>query len=210
MPFHATRFGAAALAGSLLLTGGGAFAQQAAPAAPAAPAQGQQAPPQGPVKVELKPSQAEWTKVCGKAGPTKEICFTTRDFTQSPDQPPLIALAVYDVKGEEPIVRFLMPPGLLIKPGHSVFDRQGCSAGRLLHDLPSERLLRRDQGQGRLRRADQEDDEPERRRQELGQQRSDVRAAHGRLRQGVRRAGGGSEGAAGPAASPAGGSPAPA
>ena len=117
MPFHATRFGAATLAGCLALTGGAALAQQTAPAAPGAPAQAQQAPPQGPVKVELQASQSDWTKVCGKAGPNKEICFTTRDFTQAADQPPLIAMAVYDVKGEEPIIRFLMPPGLLIRPG---------------------------------------------------------------------------------------------
>ena len=123
MPFHATRFGAAALAGCFALTGGlvlmdgAAFAQQAAPAAPgqAAPAQPQQ--PQGPVKLDLQASQADWTKVCGNAGPNKQICFTTRDFVQAKDQPPLIALAVYDVKGEDPIIRFLMPPGLLLKPG---------------------------------------------------------------------------------------------
>lgn len=116
MPFHATRFGAAALAGCFALTGGlalmdgAAFAQQ--------PAAGQpQQQPQGPVKLDLQASQADWTKVCGNAGPNKQICFTTRDFVQAKDQPPLIALAVYDVKGEDPIIRFLMPPGLLLKPG---------------------------------------------------------------------------------------------
>ena len=114
MPFNATRFRAAALMGALALAGdltlmhGAAFAQQAAPA------QGQQ---NGPVKLDLQPSQNDWTKVCGNAGPNRQICFTTRDFGQAKDQPPLIALAVYDVKGEDPIVRFLMPPGLLLRPG---------------------------------------------------------------------------------------------
>ena len=112
MPFNATRFGAAALAGCLSLTGGAALAQQ--PPAPGQPQQGQQT---GPVKLDLQASQSDWTKVCGNAGPNRQICFTTRDFGQAKDQPPLIALAVYDVKGEDPIVRFLMPPGLLLRPG---------------------------------------------------------------------------------------------
>lgn len=118
MPFNATQswtkalLGGLALTGSLVLSGGVATAQQAAPA------QGQtQQQPAGPVKLDLQPSQNEWTKVCGNAGPNRQICFTTRDFGQGKDQPPLIALAIYDVKGEDPIVRFLMPPGLLLRPG---------------------------------------------------------------------------------------------
>lgn len=126
---YANRSAAAALAGCLTLAAGlvlpqgFAAAQQAAPAAPAPGGQppaaaGQPAgQPQGPVKIALQATQSEWTKVCGNAGPNKQICFTTRDFTQSPEQPPLVALAVYDVKGEDPVVRFLMPPGLLIRPG---------------------------------------------------------------------------------------------
>ena len=119
MPLDATRFGAAALVGCLTLTGGSAFAQQpAAPAAGQAPAQAQpQGQQGGPVKVDLQASQADWTKVCGNAGPNRQVCFTTRDFTPDPAQPPLIALAVYDVKNEDPIIRFLMPPGLLLRPG---------------------------------------------------------------------------------------------
>ena len=115
MPFNATQswtkalLGGLALTGSVVLSGGVATAQQAAPA--------QQQQPAGPVKLELQPSQNEWTKVCGNAGPNRQICFTTRDFGQAKDQPPLIALAIYDVKGEDPIVRFLMPPGLLLRPG---------------------------------------------------------------------------------------------
>jgi len=131
MPFPLKRLGAASLAGALLLAGGQAFAQtQRKPAAPAqAPAQQQPAPaepagqpqgqPQGPMKVDLLPTQNDWTKVCGKdqaAG--KDICYTTRDFSAQADQPPVLALAVYDVKGEDMrIVRLLMPVGLMLRPG---------------------------------------------------------------------------------------------
>lgn len=123
MPFDMKRLGAAALAASLVLAGGQAFAQaQPKPAAPAASGAAAAPPagaPAGPVKVELSPSQAEWTKVCGKdpsAG--KEICYTTRDFGAQADQPPVLALAVYDVKGDDTkIVRLLMPVGLMLKPG---------------------------------------------------------------------------------------------
>ena len=66
-----------------------------------------------------EPSQAEWTKVCGKdQGNNAEICYTTRDFVSDQGQP-VLATAVYDVKGPQPqkIVRFLLPLGLLLKPG---------------------------------------------------------------------------------------------
>jgi invasion protein IalB len=101
------------------LTSSAAFAQAKQPAAPAQaqPQAGQQ--PQGPIKVDLQPSQADWTKVCGKdQGAGKEICYTTRDFTTAPDQPPAIAVAVYDIKGEDQrLMRLLMPVGLLLRPG---------------------------------------------------------------------------------------------
>jgi hypothetical protein len=122
MPLSTKRFGAAALAASLLLSGAvDSFAQQkpatppAPPAAPAAPPQ----LPQGALRVELQPSQGEWTKVCGRdqaAG--KDICYTTRDFGQASDQPPVLALAVYDVKGDDQrIVRLLLPVALMLRPG---------------------------------------------------------------------------------------------
>jgi invasion protein IalB len=120
MSLSTKRFGAAALAASLLLSGV-AFAQQKPATPPAAPAQAvPPAPaPQGPLRVELQPSQGEWTKVCGRdqaAG--KDICYTTRDFGQSPDQPPVLALAVYDVKGDDQrIVRLLLPVALMLRPG---------------------------------------------------------------------------------------------
>jgi invasion protein IalB len=94
----------------------------AAPAKPAAQPAPQAAPaaPQGQSsRVELQPAQADWTKVCGKDPSTqKEICYTTRDFSASPDQPPVLAMAVYDVKGDDTkIFRLLMPVALLLRPG---------------------------------------------------------------------------------------------
>ncbi|MBV9076116.1 MAG: invasion associated locus B family protein [Methylobacteriaceae bacterium] len=99
---------------------------QQQPAQPAAPAQqggalqGQQAQT-GPliVNVKAEPSQTEWTKVCGKdPANNAEICYTTRDFVSDQGQP-VLATAVYDVKGaqSQKVVRFLMPLGLLLKPG---------------------------------------------------------------------------------------------
>src|SRR5690606_18520448 len=113
------RCGAAALGLSLALASAQSFAQQRTQK-PAPPQQQQQAQPAaGSNRVELKPSQPEWTKVCGKdpqAG--KEICYTTRDFGQAADQPPVLAVAVYDVKGDaQRIVRLLLPVGLLLRPG---------------------------------------------------------------------------------------------
>lgn len=122
MSMSSFRLGAAVVAGALLLGSAPAFAQQ--PAAPAAPAPGQ-APagqpgaPQGPLKVDLIPTQENWTKVCGHDNAAnKDICYTTRDFGAQKDQAPVLALAVYDVKGDETrIVRFLMPVGLMLRPG---------------------------------------------------------------------------------------------
>ncbi len=126
MAISSTRIGAAALVTSLLAFGGQALAQNQTrpaqrPAAPAAPAQAAPAAPDGagPTRVELKPAQGDWTKVCGKdQAANKEICYTTRDFGTAADQPPVLALAVYDVKGDDTkIVRLLMPIGLLLRPG---------------------------------------------------------------------------------------------
>lgn len=102
----------------------------AAPAAPAAPGAPQGQPggapggaqqPAGPTVVQVKaePSQPDWTKVCGKdPASNTEICYTTRDFVSDQGQP-VLAVAVYDIKGPQPqkIVRFLMPLGLLLQPG---------------------------------------------------------------------------------------------
>lgn len=99
-------------------------AAPAKPAAPAAPAGAPQAAPQGQatgptvVQVKPEPSQADWLKVCGEdPGNKKKICYTTRDFVSDQGQP-VLAVAVYDVAGDQNrIVRFLMPLGLLLQPG---------------------------------------------------------------------------------------------
>ncbi|HEY8064705.1 MAG TPA: invasion associated locus B family protein [Methylosinus sp.] len=131
MPMQFPRIVAAVLTGVFLVSAGAAQAQQKPPAhKPAAPAQAptqapapapapaQQQAPQGPIKADLVPVQPEWTKVCGADQQTKkEICYTTRDFGAQADQP-LLALAVYDPKGDDSkIIRLLLPPGLLLKPG---------------------------------------------------------------------------------------------
>ncbi|MCI4678472.1 invasion associated locus B family protein [Rhodoblastus acidophilus] len=112
MSISPSRFGVALVAGALLLGAAPAFAQQPAMPAPAGM-------PQGPVKVDLIPTQANWTKVCGHDNAAnKDICYTTRDFGAQKDQAPVLALAVYDIKGEDTrIVRFLMPVGLMLRPG---------------------------------------------------------------------------------------------
>ena len=122
MSLSSSRFGAALVAGALLLGSAPAFAQQPAAPAPApgqAPAGQPGGAPQGPLKVDLIPTQADWTKVCGHDNAAnKDICYTTRDFGAQKDQAPVLALAVYDVKGEDVrIVRFLMPVGLMLRPG---------------------------------------------------------------------------------------------
>jgi invasion protein IalB len=123
------RYGAAALGLCVAFASAEGFAQQTQQQQQQRPAQQrpaqqqQQQPAQPPApppnRVELKPSQPEWTKVCGKepqAG--KEICYTTRDFGQGPDQAPVLAVAVYDVRGEnQRIMRLLLPVGLLLRPG---------------------------------------------------------------------------------------------
>ncbi|MFO1125610.1 MAG: invasion associated locus B family protein [Methylocystis sp.] len=120
MSTHFSRFGAIVLAGALLFTGGAAWAQQA-PAAGAAQQQPQQ--PQGPIAADLVAVQPDWTKVCGSDPQTKkELCYTTRDFGVSAKEgeapQPLLALAVYDPKSEDQkIIRLLLPPGLMLKPG---------------------------------------------------------------------------------------------
>ncbi|WP_407522857.1 invasion associated locus B family protein [Methylobacterium oryzisoli] len=97
-------------------------AQQPAQPAPAQPAPNAAAPQNGPqvVQVKSEPSQAEWTKVCGKDQATSaEVCYTTRDFVSEQGQP-VLAAAVYDLRGPQgstKIVRFLLPLGLLLQPG---------------------------------------------------------------------------------------------
>ncbi len=136
MTFAFERRGALMLAAAAVLTANGAVAQTTKPApapsataAPAAPA-GPGAPagaPSGPVKLDLSPMQAPWTKICGKdQGSGKEVCYTTRDFGQAADQPPTLAIAVYQMSNEERrIARFLLPVGLLLRPGFRLVIDKG-------------------------------------------------------------------------------------
>ena len=88
---------------------------EAPAAAPAAAPGG--APPSN--VLALVPTQKDWTKVCGKdQAAAKEVCYTTRDFSAETGKPPVLALAVYDIKGEDvKIIRMLMPIGLMLRPG---------------------------------------------------------------------------------------------
>lgn len=88
-------------------------AQQPAAAAPAA----------GAASVQLKgdPNQATWTKVCGRdPASQRETCYTTRDFVAENDTP-VLAVAVYETKGEgnrvDRQVRYLLPLTFLLQPG---------------------------------------------------------------------------------------------
>jgi invasion protein IalB len=132
------RIGALTLAAGLVLAASGALAQTTKPApatpapaapAPAAPAPPAQAPaqPTGPVRLDLIPMQAPWTKICGKdQGNGKEVCYTTRDFGQAVDQPPTLAVAIYQMAAEERrIARLLLPVGLLLRPGFRLVIDKG-------------------------------------------------------------------------------------
>ena len=97
-----------------------------APAAPAADAPSVEpnapaAPPPGAQnnRLALTATQQNWTKVCGKdPSANKQVCYTTRDFSAEPGKPPVLALAVYDIQGDDQrIVRMLMPIGLMLRPG---------------------------------------------------------------------------------------------
>ena len=135
MSINFPRSAAIALAAGFLFAGVSAQAQQA-PAAGGAPAQQQAAQPQGPITATLQAVQPDWTKVCGNdPASKKEICYTTRDFgaaAKEGDAPqPLLALAVYDPKGDDTkIIRLLLPPGLMLKPGFRfAVDKGAMEAG---------------------------------------------------------------------------------
>ena len=149
------RLSALTLAVGMAAAASGAFAQATkpatpapapaspAPASPAAPgpaAPAPAAPPNGPVRLELMPMQAPWTKICGKdQNSGREICYTTRDFGQAPDQPPTLAIAVYQMASEDRrIARFLLPVGLLLRPGFRlVIDKGEPIEGRYAICFPN-------------------------------------------------------------------------
>jgi invasion protein IalB len=87
------------------------------------PAAAQPAQQAGSAVVALKgdPNQQKWTKVCGKdPASQRETCYTTRDFVAENDTP-VLALAVYETKGEgnrvDRQVRYLLPLTFLLQPG---------------------------------------------------------------------------------------------
>jgi invasion protein IalB len=115
-----------------------------APSTPAAntPAAANQAGPQI-VAVKSEPSQADWTKVCGKdQGSGTDICYTTRDFVSDQGQP-VLAVAVYEMKNaaqkqEVRVVRYLLPLGLLLQPGIRFnVDGQAATPGRFAVCFPN-------------------------------------------------------------------------
>ena len=128
LPFS-KRAVALALVGSCLAVAPGVAAPKKKPAAPAEDQAAQPAAQPAPAaasadgsqsnKLGLLPTQKDWTKVCGKdQTANKEVCYTTRDFSAEVGKPPVLALAVYDIKGDDTkIVRMLMPIGLMLRPG---------------------------------------------------------------------------------------------
>ena len=135
MSFSLKRFGAAGLASVFLTASMADFAQAqgkkpAQPAqtqpAPAAPAPSQAAPqpqaqPQGPVKIELVPTQNDWTKVC----PDQVTCSTFRDFSTQAGQPPAMELFITEIKGQDTRLRMMLPVGLLLPPGFRFYIDKG-------------------------------------------------------------------------------------
>jgi invasion protein IalB len=104
---------------------------------PAQPAAAQPAPAAGAAIVNLKadPNQTDWTKVCGKDPATnRETCYTTRDFVAENDTP-VLAIAVYETKGEgnkvDRQLRYLLPLTFLLQPGvRTSIDGSQPIAGR--------------------------------------------------------------------------------
>lgn len=139
MPIQPMKLGAAALLAAGMLAGLTPIVAEAQ-TAPAAPGQAPQNP-NAPVKIDMQAvAKTEWTKVCSKAqAGQKDLCFTTRDFTTAPDQPPPVALAVYDVKGDDNrIVRVLLPIGMLLKPGvRFSVDKGATSDGAFEFCMPN-------------------------------------------------------------------------
>ncbi len=121
------RLGFAGLAGSLVLASAGQSQAQQPPTPQQVPQQVPQQAPQGPIKLDLIGTQSKWTKVCGHdQGANRDVCYTTRDFSAQPNQPPVIAVAIYDINGEDTrIVRLLMPVGLMLRPGFRFWIDKG-------------------------------------------------------------------------------------
>ena len=124
------RLGAFTLIAGLGMASGAAMAQtKPAPPAPTAPgaAPAAAAQPQGPVKLDLLALQSPWTKICGKdQTSSRQVCYTTRDFGQATDSPPTLAVAIYEMQGDDNrIARFLMPVALMLPPGFRMIIDKG-------------------------------------------------------------------------------------
>ena len=126
MSMFSSRFGAALVTGALTLCSVPAFAQQPVPGGPGGPGG---APP-APIKVDLIAVQDTWTKECVKDDSgAKQLCSTSRVFTSQKDQPPALALFVYEVTGDENrVVRLVMPFGLMLRPGFRFAVDKGPAA----------------------------------------------------------------------------------
>lgn len=138
---------------ALLAAAGAAMAQQPQrPAGQQRPAQQQPAaqPPAQPAApppqvVELKgePTQKDWIKICGNdPSVNAQVCYTTRDFISDQGQP-VLAIAVYDVKGAQPnqnarVVRILLPLMLMLRNGILVgVDNGKGTAGQFAICMPN-------------------------------------------------------------------------
>ncbi len=156
-----------------------AFAQAPKPAAP-----GAAGPAPQPIKLDLIPLQAPWTKVCQKdPNGAKEFCRTIRAFGQAADQPPTLAMAVDTLTGEDKkVIRMQLPEGLLLRPGFRlVVDRNDpvdgrysiCAGGSCFAEAEINNA-----GLNQLKKA------PDRRRRgaQPGRRRSHVQRADARLR----------------------------
>lgn len=121
----------ATLLGPTLFASMPALAQQPAPGQQAPP--GQPAPGEtgGPAVIQVRPvpSQEAWSKICGNDATTRaEACFTMRDFISAQDQP-VLAVAVFDLKGGpqggSKLMRVLTPLGLVLWQGLRLSVDQG-------------------------------------------------------------------------------------
>jgi invasion protein IalB len=106
-----------------------------------------QAPAEAPVNpgptviaVQPHPSQPDWTKICnGEPKPDGQVCYTTRDFVSTEGQP-LIAVGLYDIKGQKDykLVRILLPLGLLMPQGIRIaVDQDDPIPGKFSICLPN-------------------------------------------------------------------------
>jgi invasion protein IalB len=87
------------------------------------------APQSHNVALKPEPAQPAWVKVCGQdEANSKEVCFTTREFVIPENDQPIMAVAIYDVKGmPEKMVRFRLPLSLRLQPGIRVNMDNGTS-----------------------------------------------------------------------------------